>query len=121
MRQPITTSPDQHHVTVHEALATLPEPGMTQFAEIFRHGSLVVEIYAPEKVDHQKPHTRDEIYFVARGHGDFINDGVRQSVGVGDFLFVPAFVEHHFESFTDDFVVWVLFYGPEGGEPEKID
>ena len=31
-------------------------------------------------------------------------------------LFVPAHEEHRFESFTDDLVVWVMFYGPEGGE-----
>jgi hypothetical protein len=31
-------------------------------------------------------------------------------------LFVPASVEHRFEDFTDDLVVWVVFYGQEGGE-----
>ena len=34
----------------------------------------------------------------------------------GDFLFVPAGVEHRFEGFTDDLAVWVVFYGPDGGE-----
>lgn len=34
----------------------------------------------------------------------------------GDFLFVPAGVEHRFEEFTDDLAVWVVFYGPDGGE-----
>ena len=33
-------------------------------------------------------------------------------------LFVPAGVEHRFEDFTDDLAVWVVFYGPEGGEAE---
>jgi len=33
-----------------------------------------------------------------------------------DFLFVPSGVEHHFENFSDDLAVWVIFYGPEGGE-----
>jgi hypothetical protein len=32
---------------------------------------------------------------------------------------VPAGVEHRFEGFTDDLVVWVVFYGPEGGEDPK--
>jgi hypothetical protein len=31
-------------------------------------------------------------------------------------LFVPAGAEHRFEDFTDDLTVWVVFYGPEGGE-----
>jgi hypothetical protein len=29
---------------------------------------------------------------------------------------VPAGVEHRFEEFTEDLAVWVIFYGPEGGE-----
>jgi hypothetical protein len=31
-------------------------------------------------------------------------------------LFVPADVEHRFEEFSDDLALWVVFYGPEGGE-----
>ena len=30
--------------------------------------------------------------------------------------FVAAGVVHRFEEFTEDFGVWVMFYGPEGGE-----
>ena len=31
-------------------------------------------------------------------------------------VFVPAGQIHRFEDFSSDFVVWVVFYGPEGGE-----
>jgi hypothetical protein len=31
-------------------------------------------------------------------------------------LFVPAGVVHRFEDFSDDLAIWVMFYGPEGGE-----
>jgi hypothetical protein len=31
-------------------------------------------------------------------------------------LFAAAGATHCFENFSDDLVVWVLFYGPEGGE-----
>jgi quercetin dioxygenase-like cupin family protein len=48
--------------------------------------------------------------------GWFVNGGVRHRFAPGDFLFVPAGVEHRFEEFSDDLAVWVLFYGPEGGE-----
>ena len=34
----------------------------------------------------------------------------------GDLLFVAANVTHRFEDFTEDFGVWVMFYGPENGE-----
>jgi hypothetical protein len=28
-------------------------------------------------------------------------------------------VEHRFEEFSDDLAVWVIFYGPEGGEAAR--
>jgi hypothetical protein len=31
-------------------------------------------------------------------------------------LFAAAGVEHRFENFSDDLALWVIFYGPEGGE-----
>jgi mannose-6-phosphate isomerase-like protein (cupin superfamily) len=40
----------------------------------------------------------------------------RVAFGPGDLLFVPAGVAHRFEQFSDDLLVWVLFYGPQGGE-----
>jgi hypothetical protein len=30
--------------------------------------------------------------------------------------FVAAGVPHRFESFSDDFATWVVFWGPRGGE-----
>lgn len=88
------------------------------FKTLFNHGTLEVEVYKPEKVDLQQPHTRDEVYMVISGTGEFLNGEVRTTFSPGDFLFVPAGVEHRFENFTEDFVTWVLFYGPEGGEKQ---
>ncbi len=102
--------------SVEDALLLLPGAGGERFASVLEHGSLLVEIYAPQGVDPQQPHTRDELYFVVNGSGHFVNGGARHEFGPGDVLFVPAGVEHRFERFTDDLVVWVIFYGPEGGE-----
>jgi mannose-6-phosphate isomerase-like protein (cupin superfamily) len=99
-----------------DALARLPGPSGARFAGVFEHGSLEVEIYAPRGRDPQGPHSRDEVYVVVSGSGEFVHGANREGVGPGDFLFVAAGVEHRFERFTDDLVVWVLFYGPEGGE-----
>jgi mannose-6-phosphate isomerase-like protein (cupin superfamily) len=103
-------------LTVREGLERLPGPQGERFAELFIHGTLSIEIYAPRGRDPQTPHTRDEVYVVVQGSGRFHNDGDRHPFGAGDILFVPAGVEHRFEDFTDDLVVWVIFYGPEGGE-----
>jgi mannose-6-phosphate isomerase-like protein (cupin superfamily) len=74
-----------------------------------------VEIYRPNGVDKQQPHTRDEIYVVFSGRGTFVMSGERQPFEPGEFLFAPAGVPHRFEAFSDDFLVWVVFCGPQGG------
>jgi ketosteroid isomerase-like protein len=73
-------------------------------------------LYAPRKNDPQTPHEQDEIYVVMRGSGSFVRDGIKKPFAEGDVLFAPARVEHRFEDFTDDLTVWVMFYGPAGGE-----
>ena len=102
--------------TIDEGLRRLPTPEGKRFVQVFAHGSLTVEVYAPRGRDEQQPHTRDEVYVVARGRGEFVSGDTRVHVGPNDFLFAAAGVAHRFENFTDDFAVWVLFYGPEGGE-----
>ena len=106
---------------VTEALIKLPGPDGKRFATIFEHGSLAVEIYAPRGIDPQQPHTRDEVYFVASGSGDYVCGDSRQTFGTTDLLFAAAGVAHRFENFTEDFAVWVLFYGPEGGESAETE
>lgn len=103
-------------VTVAGSLTKLPGPHGQRFAPVFRHGSLAVEIYAPRGVDPQSPHDRDEVYFVVAGCGTFVNGAERVPCGPGDLLFAAAGEAHRFENCSDDFVTWVLFYGPEGGE-----
>lgn len=106
------------HVSLVEALRKGPPPAGNLAVPVFSHGSLVVELYTPVGHDPQKPHTRDEVYFVSRGKGLFFDGERRHPVETGSFLFVPAGQIHRFEDFSSDFVVWVVFYGPEGGEKE---
>jgi mannose-6-phosphate isomerase-like protein (cupin superfamily) len=99
-----------------EALAKGPPPAGNLAIPVFAHGTLEVELYAPHGHDPQKPHDRDEVYVVARGRGVFFDGTERRAVEAGAFLFVAAGQPHRFEDFSDDFAVWVLFYGPKGGE-----
>ena len=112
-----TISQDRRRVTVADALEAVSRitEGIPS-AFCFEHGGLQVKMYKPNQQDLQKPHTRDEIYVIARGSGWFVNGPGRHPFQTGDMLFVPAGVEHRFENFTDDFCTWVMFYGPEGGE-----
>ena len=106
----------ERRTTVAEAMQLLPGPNGERFAKVLGNGSMEVEVYAPRGSEPQPSHTRDELYVVVSGNGEFVNGPGRHPFGPGDVLFVPAGVEHRFEDFTDDLVVWVVFYGPEGGE-----
>ncbi len=108
-----------HQLIVADGLAKLPGPNGERFVELFRHGSLSVELYAPRGTDRQTPHSRDEVYVVVAGQGQFRNGESLHRFSPGDVLFVPAGVVHRFEAFTDDLIVWVVFYGPEGGEAPR--
>ena len=105
-------------VTPAAAIAALPATGK-EFVLMFRHGTLEVEYYRPQKTDRQKPHTRDEVYVVISGSGVFVNGDARRPFEAGEVLFAAAGAVHRFEDFTDDFATWVFFYGPEGGEAAR--
>ncbi|NNE34280.1 MAG: cupin domain-containing protein [Rhodothermales bacterium] len=103
-------------LTPAAALKKLADVPGSQFVEVFSHCSLEVEIYKPDEIDRQQPHSRDEIYVVISGSGNFVNGNQRHPFEAGEVLFVPAGVVHRFEDFSNDFATWVFFYGPEGGE-----
>jgi len=103
-------------IKLADAQDSIPTRDGKLYAELFRHGTLTVEIYAPKGTDMQQPHTRDELYIVASGSGWFFVKGQRVQFGPGDALFAAVGEVHRFEDFTEDLLTWVVFYGPEGGE-----
>jgi mannose-6-phosphate isomerase-like protein (cupin superfamily) len=113
-----TDADEGMRITLAEAVAMVPTPEGKRSAAVFEHGTLQVKLYAPRGTDPQQPHTRDEAYVVARGRGWFVNGAHRHPIEAPDVLFVKAGVVHRFEEFSDDFSVWVFFYGPEGGEAD---
>ena len=106
------------HLRVRDALNRLPGPNGEHFVELFRHGTLSVELYAPHRMDPQQPHPRDEVYVIVSGTGRFLCGEEEVIFERGDVLFAAAGKFHRFVDFSQDFVAWVLFYGPEGGEEE---
>ena len=98
-------------VSLAAALELPRTPGRS--AEVFVDGDLEVRFAVRPTNGPQVPHVRDELYFVAAGHGRYrVEDRVTE-VGAGDVLFCAARVPHGFEDISNDFSVWVLFYGPE--------
>lgn len=108
--------------TMNDGQAGLPGPATAVYpqgspsVEVFRHGSLKLRYFVPQNQDKQQPHTQDEVYVVVSGQARFIRNADAWPVGPGDCLFVAAGDVHRFEGFSPDFKLWVMFYGPEGGE-----
>ena len=102
-----------------DAIEQLKNESEKPFTVLMKHGTMSVEYFAPLKTDTQSPHQQDELYVIARGHGQFNRNGEMIEYKAGDVLFVPAGMEHRFENFSDDFATWVIFYGQQGGENEE--
>ena len=117
-------------VSISEALAQLPAPPTetwpkgAPFVAMMAGGTMTLEVFAPGQScadeDLQTAHTQDELYLVQAGHGEILIREKRFKAAQGDAFFVPAGVKHHFENFSQDFLTWVVFYGPQGGEQNAV-
>jgi mannose-6-phosphate isomerase-like protein (cupin superfamily) len=109
-------------IELQKSLEKLPFPATAKWPHgvwditPFNHGTMSVILFAPEKHDYQTPHEQDEIYVVFKGNGKLVTPTETFDFVPGDVLFVSAGDEHHFEEFSDDLVLWAVFYGPKGGE-----
>jgi hypothetical protein len=79
------------------------KPGRS--AEAFIDGDLEVRFTPAPSRGLQTPHERD-------GSGRYRVGEEVTAVGTGDLLFAAAHAAHGFEDFSDDFAVWIIFYGP---------
>ena len=104
------------HISLLAALEMGPPPKGRLAVPVLERGSIVAELYTPKDKDRQSFHTRDELYVVCRGQGLFFYGVTREAVEPGSLVFVRAGQIHRFDDFTEDFALWVFFFGPEGGE-----
>src|SRR5258706_9205460 len=112
----MSTSDRSCVISLNEARARIPGPAGEHAVSVLQRGTLNVKLSLPISPNRQAPHVQDEIYVIQRGRGVLFHDGKRDPFEAGDLMFVAAGTEHHFEDFSDDLAVWVVFYGPNGGE-----
>jgi mannose-6-phosphate isomerase-like protein (cupin superfamily) len=99
--------------SLKEAIRKIPGGKGERFFQAMSKEGMTLLLYSPKGNDDQKPHKRDEVYIIAKGSGRFFDGLKTYDFIAGDALYVSAGVEHRFESFSEDFVTWVVFYGPE--------
>ena len=113
-------------VSISQALKRLPAeptakyPQGAPFVTMMAGGTMSVEVYAPKGEDLQEPHSQDELYFIHSGTGQIVINGQEFDCAAGDAFFVAAGVKHRFENFSDDFVTWVVFYGPVNDDTRSV-
>ena len=111
------SKPDRSRVIrLADAQAGIPGPAGERSVSFLQRGTLTVLLSLPVSPNRQTPHVQDEVYVIVRGRGVLLHGGERDPFGPGDLLFMSAGIEHWFENFTEDLAVWVVFYGPHGGE-----
>lgn len=103
-------------IRLADAQARIPSSESNHAVSLLERGTLKVKLSIPVRPNVQTPHAQDELYMVVRGRGVLFHDDKRDRFEAGDLLFVAAGTEHHFEDFSDDLAVWVVFYGVTGGE-----
>jgi mannose-6-phosphate isomerase-like protein (cupin superfamily) len=101
---------------LEEIERAIPGPSGERSTLVLKRGTCDVKLALPMPPNEQAPHTQDEMYVIVRGRGILFHDGKRDPFETGDLLFVAAGVEHRFEAFSEDFALWRIFYGAEGGE-----
>ena len=111
-------------ISLRETLGKLPLPATEKWPQgvwdvtALERGTMSLLLFAPKHQDYQTPHSRDELYIVMRGSGTFLLEEQPIEIEAGDVLFVPARQAHHFARFTDDLLLWVVFWGPRHAEEE---
>src|SRR5687768_3177469 len=94
-------------------LDQIPGPQGERSTLVAELDTVTVKLYAPRGTDPQTPHSRDEAYVVISGSGTFAHGDRRDSFQPNDFLYAPAGLPHRFEEFSEDLLVWVMYFGPE--------
>ena len=85
-----------------------------------RRGTMKMMLHQPVMPNRQQPHDQDELYLIQAGHGRFTKSGETRSFGPGDVIFVEAGAEHRFDEISDDTRLWILFWGPRGGDEGEL-
>jgi mannose-6-phosphate isomerase-like protein (cupin superfamily) len=123
MNKLATTERCRMHVNVFDfaqVLAASKEP----YIEFLRVPAFSVGIYVLEAgaTDPQKPHTEDEVYYVAGGRAKMRIDSEAEAktydAGPGTIIFVPARVHHSFYDISERLAV-LVFFGPAEGSGHR--
>ena len=112
------------HINVFDFSQLLAQ-STERYLEFVRVSSLSVGIYVLDSgaLDPQKPHSEDEVYYVASGRAKMMvdTDGDAKSFDVcpGTIIFVPARAHHSFYDITERLAV-LVFFAPAESSAQRL-
>jgi hypothetical protein len=65
------TIPQKWRANLIDAMQALRGRSDPRFEILLEQGSMSIEVYAPDKIDHQTPHRKDELYIIQSESGIF--------------------------------------------------
>ncbi|WP_339782228.1 hypothetical protein [uncultured Thalassospira sp.] len=65
------SAPQKWQGNLKDAMQALRGRRDPRFEILLEQGSMSVEVYAPDKIDHQTPHRKDELYIIQSESGIF--------------------------------------------------
>ncbi|MBO0662167.1 hypothetical protein LQ948_07260 [Jiella sp. MQZ9-1] len=111
-------------VSLRDVLQKLPGPQSAAWpegrfaAEVLAHGTMTLEVFAPRGRSDQAPRPEDRLVIIAAGQAATKSGDDAGTVMAGDALLVPAGDTFQIIQPSDDFIAWIVAWGPEGGEAE---
>ncbi len=103
-----------------EALDERERAGRLYF-EFLRVPALSAGVYVLPAggTDPQRPHSEDELYYIAAGAGSIEVDGESRPVRAGSLIYVPAHAPHRFHSITQELRILVFFAPAEYSQAQQ--
>lgn len=114
-------APDSAHFQLEDLLADL-DPA-APWHTLLDLPTLELGLYHLPRgaADHQRPHTRDEIYYVTSGRATLTAGTREHPVRPGSILYVRAGLEHRFHHIEEDLTTLVFFSNATPPRPARAD
>jgi len=97
-------------VSATESLQSLPSSSTQLFANILNNTQLNIKVVTLQKTYMPTILAHDAMYLVVCGSGSFYKGITTKNFVQGDVLLADKGVQHFFDNFTNNAIVWQIFY-----------
>ena len=97
-------------ISAKASLRNLPSSNVEYFNNILNNSNLQIEVIVLRKAYMPTVLAHDAIYLVISGKGSFCKGITSQAFVAGDVLLADTGVQHFFDNYANNTIVWQIFY-----------